>query len=103
MAGLDPAINGSVSCWRRLEPGLQVGEDWVERGAECDQKTVGPLAVAFAADIALPETRDDAAQIAAVAANVAAVAQIVRPRGGIAVESQQHSRDIRVDVMEEAR
>src|SRR5882757_6234638 len=99
MPGLDPAISGTGS----VKPGFQVGEDRVERGAKRDQKTVGPLAIAFAADIAFPETRSDAAQVTAVAANVAAVAQILRSCAGIAVEAPEHLRDVAVDAMEDAR
>ena len=70
---LSPALQS------RVEPRLQIGEDRIERGAQRDQKALRAFAIAAAADIAFPETRDDAPQIVAKAADVAAVAQILRP------------------------
>src|SRR5260221_8182878 len=85
------------------EPCLEIGEDRVEPGAERDGEAVGPLAIALAADIGLPEAGEDAPEIGAVGADIAALAQIARPCAGVAVEAVQHVREVAVDVMVEPR
>src|SRR5690349_13201389 len=87
---------------RRIEPGLEVGKDRIKGGAERYQKTVGALAVSLTADIAFPKTRDNAPQVSTVAADIAAVPEILRMGGGVAVEALQHIGDVPVDVMKDA-
>src|SRR5260370_34503802 len=86
-----------------LEPRLQIGQDRVERGAERNQETPMAFAIAAAADIAFPETRCDPPEIMRKATDIATVAQILRPRGRVAVEPAQHVGDIAVDLVDQAR
>ena len=68
---------------RGVETGFEIGEDWVERGAERDEKTVGAFAVSFPVYVAFPEARDDPAQVVAVAADVAAFPEVLCPGAGV--------------------
>src|SRR3546814_2584569 len=56
----------------------------------------------LAADVAFPEAREDASEIAAEGADPAALAQIRGARGRVAVEPVEHVRDVAVDVMDHA-
>src|SRR5271166_5675025 len=84
---------------RRVEPRLQIGEDRIERRAQRDQKAPLTLAITLAADVAFAKARGDAAQVAPKAADVAALAQILGARAGIAIEPPEHLRDIAINVM----
>src|SRR3546814_14281990 len=54
----------------------------------------------LAADVAFPEAREDASEIAAEGADPAALAQVRGARGRVAVEPMEHVRDVAVDVMD---
>src|SRR5271169_795957 len=88
---------------RRVEPRLQIGQDRIECGAQRDQKAPLTLSITLAADIAFAKARGDAAQIAPVATDVAALAQILGARAGIAIEPPKHIRDVAIDVVDDRR
>src|SRR5216683_3119722 len=92
-----------MALWRRLEPRLQIGEDRIECRAQCDQKAPGALAIASAGDVTFPKARGDAAEVLPIAADIAALAQVLGMRAGIAIETPQHVGDIAIDIMEDAR
>ena len=85
---------------RGIEPGLEIGEDRVECGAERDEKTVGAFAVSFPDDVTFPKARNDAPQVSTVAAYVTTLPEILRPGGGVAVEALQHVGDVAVDIVD---
>src|SRR5215469_9468515 len=84
---------------RRVEPCLQIGENRIECGAQRDQKAPLTLAITLAADVAFAKARSDAAQIAPEAADIAALAQILGMRAGIAIEPPEHFRDVTINVV----
>src|SRR5713101_3779468 len=92
-----------MALWRRLEPRLQIGEDRIECRAQCDQKAPGALAIASAGDVAFPKARGDAAEVLPVAADIAALAQVLGMCTRITIETPQHVGDIAIDIMEDAR
>src|ERR1700751_3085591 len=98
---LTPGENaGARGIWW-IEAGFQIGEDWVQRGAERDQKTVVTFAVPFSADIAFPKARDDAAQVLAVTADITAIPKILCAGGCVSVEAPQHIQDVAIHVVEQ--
>src|SRR5271166_1535770 len=88
---------------RRVEPRLQIGEDRIECGAQRYQKAPLTLSIALAADVAFAKARGDAAQVVPVAADVAALAQILGARAGIAIEPPEHLGDVAINIMDDRR
>jgi len=88
---------------QRVEPCLQIGEDRIERRTKRDQKAPLTLAITLAAEIAFAKARGDAAQVAPKTADVAAFAQILGARAGLAIEPPEHLRDIAINVMDDRR
>src|SRR6516225_7823283 len=88
---------------QRVEAGLQIGEDRIEPRTQRDQKAPLTLSIALPANVAFAKARGDAAQVAAVAADVAALSQILGARAGIAIEPPEHLGDVAINVMDDRR
>src|SRR5580704_16132368 len=88
---------------RRVEARLQIGEDRIKRRTQRDQKAPLTFSIALAADVAFAKARGYAAQVAPKTADVAAFAQILGARAGIAIEPPEHLRDIAIKVMDDRR
>src|SRR5262249_2857652 len=84
---------------RRVEPRLQIGENRIEGGAQRDQKAPLTLSITLAADVAFAKARSDTAQIAPETADIAAFAQVLGMRAGIAIEPPEHLGDVAINVV----